>query len=87
MKRLLREAVWTLLAIWFAALVLLVLLAGCTRVVERRVVVRLDPDPPARCLVQKPPEQHPVTVAQKADAWDELDRYVRLVVVPSCLER
>lgn len=86
MKRFLREAVWTLLAIWFAALVLLVLLDGCTRVVERRVVVRIDPDPPAPCLVQKPPEQHPVTVAQKADAYDELERWVRLYAWPACRE-
>ena len=87
-RRFLREAVWALLAIWFAALVLLALLAGCTRVVERRVVVRMDPVV-VPCLVQKPPA--PVaadaSAAVKADAYDELERYVRLLVVPSCLEQ
>ena len=54
---------------------------------ERRIVIRVVP-----CLSQKPPTaavmsgDERIDVARKADAYDKLEPFVRLVVVPSCSE-
>lgn len=78
-----RHLLWTLFAVWFAIAVLAVLLFGCTRVIEKRVVVRLDPVV-TRCLVQKPPDPVAGTSAELADAYVVLERWVRLYAVPAC---
>jgi hypothetical protein len=66
--------------VWLASLVVLALLCGCTRTVQRvetrRLLIVVQP------CVAAYPRPAPVTgsAAQLADAYVDLDRWVRLVL-------
>jgi hypothetical protein len=73
-----------------ALLSLLVVACSTTTVItrtERRVRIVVVP-----CLSQKPPTapvlsgDDTIDRGRKLDAYERLERYVRLVVVPGCLE-
>lgn len=82
-----RHVTELLLVFWFVVLLAILLLFGCAervRVVEqRRMLIIVE-----RCLPYGPPPPVPAdaTVAQRADAYVEIERWVRLVASPACLE-
>lgn len=86
-----RHLLWTIFVVWFAGLVLLLLLLGCARRdivqpvrIERRTIIRIVP-----CLTMPPPAPiaSDATNGEKADAYDRLRVYLELYAWPICAEQ